>query len=128
MKVELELRGQTELARAFRLLGPQGTKAMAMALFQEGERIMAAAKMLTPVDTGVLVGSGHVQLPVIQGDSVAVTLGFGGAASDYAVEVHESLTAYHRPPTQAKYLEQPFMEAQVGMEMRLAQDLWTELK
>lgn len=30
-----------------------------------------------------------------------------GYDTEYAVYVHENLMAYHKPPTQAKYLEQP---------------------
>ncbi len=30
-----------------------------------------------------------------------------GYTQDYAVYVHENMGAYHAPPTQAKYLEQP---------------------
>lgn len=30
-----------------------------------------------------------------------------GYGTDYGIYVHENLTAYHAPPTQAKFLEQP---------------------
>ena len=33
-----------------------------------------------------------------------------GYEAPYAIYVHENLEAYHKPPTQAKYLEQPSRE------------------
>jgi hypothetical protein len=102
---------------------------MGKALYQEGNDILRAAKVLTPVDTGVLKGSGFVNRPEVTGAEVSVTLGFGGAASAYAEVQHEELSYYHKPPTQAKYLEQPFTEAvNSGMEQRIARKLQQELK
>jgi hypothetical protein len=128
MKIEVELKGQQEMVRAFKMLGANGPKAMGAALWKEGNNIMNAAKEITPVKFGVLKNSGIVNLPEISGDTVSVTMGFGGAASDYAVLQHEEASFYHTPPTQYKFLEQPFKEAQDGMEVRIAQDLWDKLK
>jgi hypothetical protein len=128
MNIAFELKGQVEMARALRALGEKGPKAMGAALWKEGNNIMNAAKEITPVDTGALKTSGLVNLPVINGDSVEVTLGFGGAAVDYAEIQHEEASYYHTPPTQYKFLEQPFKAAQDGMELRIAQDLWAGLK
>ena len=83
---------------------------------------MGESKRIVPVAFGVLRASGHVQLPVIVGRRVTVTLGYGGAAAPYAVFVHER-QARHTPPTQWKYLEKPFNEALVGMARRLADDV-----
>ena len=35
--------------------------------------------------------------------------------ADHAIPVHENLDAYHAPPTQAKFLEQPFRELRPDM-------------
>jgi hypothetical protein len=40
-----------------------------------------------------------------------VDIFYGGPAASYALYVHEIIGNYHNPPTQAKYLEQPVMEA-----------------
>lgn len=40
----------------------------------------------------------------IRDSNVECVVGYSAA---YALPVHENLTAYHAPPTQAKYLEQP---------------------
>ncbi len=126
MKIELE--GKDQVALALRLLGPRAAKAAAAALFKEANAIMNKAKEITPVDTSTLKNSGHVRVPEINGSEVTVAMGFGGAASEYAVKVHEDLDAYHKPPTQAKFLERPFLEAEVGMADRVAQELWLQLK
>lgn len=126
--MEIELKGQAEVARAMRLLGAKAPKAMGKALWNEGNQIMKAAKAITPVDESVLKGSGITALPEYTDDGVSVTLGFGGAARAYAEVQHEELSYYHKPPTQAKFLEQPFQEAVDGMGLRIAQDLWSKLK
>lgn len=99
-------------------------------MFREAEAIMAAADPLIPVapDGGTLKASGHVQLPVIDGNEVSVTMGFGGAASAYALAIHEHPSAasppswsgkelhFSVPGTGSKFLERPFLAA-VGDEM-----------
>ena len=97
------------------------------ALYVEAEKIMTAAKRITPVDENILRASGHVRLPEIEGDRVEVEMGFGGPAGTgnnrkdvgYAVYVHEDLTARHTVG-QAKFLEVPFNQAKAGMMARLA--------
>lgn len=115
--------------RALRLLGEKAPDAMGKALYQEGNDILREAKVLTPVDTGVLKSSAFVNLPEVSGAEVSVTLGYGGAASAYAEVQHEELSYYHKPPTQAKFLEQPFNEAVGnGMEQRITYKLQQEFK
>jgi hypothetical protein len=81
------------------------------ALYQFFEEVMAQAKdSFVPVDEGVLRGSGYVLPPVIEGDTVSVTGGFGGPAGAYARAQHERLD-YHHTVGQAKYLEAPLQEA-----------------
>lgn len=41
------------------------------------------------------------------GKDVDVVVGYD---KDYAIYVHENLEAFHKPPTQAKFLEQPLRE------------------
>jgi cation transport ATPase len=128
LKIAIDIKGRAEMERAIRVLGGNGPKAMAAALWNEGTRIMNQAKDLVPVDTTALQGSGMVDFPVISGSDVSVKMGFGGAASAYAKVQHEELSYYHKPPTQAKYLEQPLREAAEDMGFRLAKELWDELK
>lgn len=129
MTVKLEWRGLDRFLARVRAEPERLARALAGALYEEAEELMTAAKLLTPVDTGALRASGHVQLPVREGSEVSVTLGFGGPAGSgqgqaknvgYAVHVHEDLGARH-VVGQAKYLEQPFNERKVGMARRLVE-------
>lgn len=74
-------------------------------LYLEGLEILAESAPIVPVDTGTLRASGHVDAPKVDGLSVEVVVGYGGASAPYALIVHENLEAFHEPPTQAKYLE-----------------------
>lgn len=94
----------------------------AQVLYRSAEEIMTAAKLLTPVDSGALRGSGHVLPPTSDGATMSVELGFGGVAGSgnqgetnsedvgYALLVHENPVAQH-PVGQWKYLEVPVRAA-----------------
>lgn len=107
-------------AGRFAKLADDLKRAYAQAVYAEAQRIMLASKLICPVDTGTLKASGTVYEPETTSAGVEVKLGYGGAAADYAEIVHENLNAYHAPPTQAKYLEQPLNEAKKGFEDRIA--------
>jgi hypothetical protein len=91
--------------RVMQLAGPEAMQRVGAGLYRGGQAIIADAVGLVPVDTGVLRDSAIVQEPVVNGDEVTVELGFGGAASDYAIEQHENLDYKHPNGGQAKYLE-----------------------
>ncbi len=89
------------------------------ALYEEAEIEMAEMKALTPVDTGALRASGHVNPPEIDGQDITVTLGFGGPSADYAIYVHEDLEAFH-PVGQAKFMEAPLTQSAPYLYQRVA--------
>ena len=69
-------------------------------------------------DHGVLRRSARVFAPAEAGTEISVLMGYGFGsevnqegriAAAYAVPVHEILHAKHKPPTQAKYLEDPVL-------------------
>lgn len=71
-------------------------QATAAGLFQEAEHIMNLSKREVPVDMGTLRNSGFVEMP--RGDRsfinrsshvIEVRMGYGGAASGYALYLHE---------------------------------------
>ena len=97
----------------------------AAALYQEAELIMTEAKRLTPVDTGALKGSGHVNLPEWHGRECQVVMSFGGPAASYATAVHENLSMRHKPPTMAKFLEVPVRIAAEHLLERISRRLET---
>jgi hypothetical protein len=80
---------QVEAEKARRRIGTLQT-VLARELEKLANEIMAESKKLCPVDTGTLRSSGLVQKPVIEGNMISVTLGYGDASCGYAVYVHEN--------------------------------------
>ncbi len=83
-------------------------KRFGRALRVSGEVIMAQSKSnFVPVDTGALKNSGRVGKLRKRGKStLTVSLRYGGAAAEYALEVHETNKQY-RAGRVWKYLETP---------------------
>lgn len=95
--------------------------AIGQAILEEAEVIFAKSQVLTPIDTGALRGSGGVTAPEQVGTSeVHVDIFYGGTAAPYALFVHEMLQNKHNAPTQAKYLEQPFLERMGDVQQNIA--------
>jgi hypothetical protein len=105
------LEGDVELQAVLRAAQLEAPKAVAIAIYEEANVIFAKSQVLVPVDTGVLRGSGGVSAIQGSGQGMYVDIFYGGPAAPYALYVHEIIGNYHNPPTQAKYLEQPFMES-----------------
>lgn len=85
-----EVIGGPALEAALRAAGEVGLRALARGLRREAERVMTLSKReFVPADFGTLRDSGVVFAPVITATEVSVEFGFGGAASKYAVYVHE---------------------------------------
>lgn len=97
----------------------QFSRELVTALRQEAEIEMTEAKRRTPVDTGNLRGSEHVEGPTMSGRVLRAALVAGGPAAPYAVYVHENLDALH-PVGQAKYIESVLLESMPYMADRIA--------
>lgn len=113
---------------------------VAKAIFIEAQIIMTESKRRCPVasDGGTLRASGRVNPPERQGRLIWCTLSYGGAATPYALAVHEHLSE-HSPPswiraeqdghgihwtsagTGPKFLENPIKEAQPTLAQKIAQ-------
>ena len=133
--------GGKELKIALQALGERGSQAGAAALYREANRIMTDSKEnYVPVDDAILMGSGYVELPVVTPDGVEVEIGYGGAASAYALAVHEHLSEhspyswqvaesqgrpvqFHPTGRGPKYLEIPVTTARDGFDTRVAADI-----
>lgn len=109
MAVGMKFEGADAFKKALSEAGVLALPALAIAVTEEQEAVIAVAKERTPVDTGVLRGSGTVLKPEIRGMTVTVEAGFGGAAQEYVVPVHERMGVNH-PVGQAKFLESAFVE------------------
>jgi hypothetical protein len=106
------------------------------ALREEAETVMATSKRdFVPRRFGTLRASGFVGDVERSGDDVQVTLAYGGAASAYAIAIHET-PSEHDPPSWrgksvtfnpaghgAKYLERPLTDAVGGMADRIAKKI-----
>lgn len=111
-------------------------KRQMQALKIEAEKIMTDSKQnYVPVDKGTLRNSGVVGDPVKDGDTILISIGYGGAAAAYATALHEfpsesspptwegKALTFTKPGTGPKYLERPLMKAVDGMTERLADRL-----
>ena len=132
MSLTFTMEGLDQLTRRLTKSGKLSPQAMAGPLKLEAELIMTKAKNLTPVDLGTLRASGHVKNPVITRNTARVLLGFGGAASAYALAVHEHPSKHSPSSWQGgvsfnvggpKYLERPVKEARKGFGRRVARHL-----
>lgn len=126
--VSIQLSGAPELLARLAVAPEIAVRAMASALYTEGQSILSDSQPLVPVETGTLRASGAVELPAISGTAVEVVIGYGGAAQDYAIVQHEHLEFAHPHGGQAKFLEQPALEHGATMEPRLGERLAAALQ
>src|SRR4029434_8732072 len=126
--MEVKVSGLDQVFKNLEATSEQIIQALARALYEDGGALLKEAQAITPWEFGVLVGSGYVTLPEITGSKIKVVLGFGGAAQAYAEIVHERLDVYHKPPTQAKYLETPFNARAKGFDQRIGRAVADILK
>jgi len=124
MSVQFSIRGLSQLKIKFANAAAKARPVMQADLMKFGQLVMNDAKeRYVPVDEGTLQDSGKVEADVspFSGATVGVRLSFGGAASAYAIAIHE-LPNYNPPSwgnrtnlnwtkagTGAKYLELPVM-------------------
>ena len=118
--MRLTLQGEEKLQAFLKSRPTVATKALAGALHTEAQTIREQSMRIVPVDVGTLRGSAHVTEPETKGTTVSVDIGYGGAASAYALVQHERTDYAHSGNQQAKYLEQPALEAAHGMGQRIA--------
>lgn len=90
-------------------IGMEALVARAMGALTEGvglaaEDLVGRAQSATPVKTGTLKGSIHVDGPRSSGMSVEAKVATGGEASDYAIMVHEGTGPHEIRPVNAKAL------------------------
>lgn len=94
--------------------------ALRTALMAETQIMFANSQRIVPVATGTLRRSGIIMPPRSEGKNIVVELGYGGAASAYALRQHEDLTFRHKEGKAAKYLENPVKDRIPNLELRIA--------
>ena len=109
---------QSAIENAFSNMRPE----LLGVLTEEGEEIMAVSQEIVPVDEGILKDSGGLYGSEDNSEGVFVRLGYGGAASSYALVQHETPPHIfsHTDGRTWKYLERPVYDAVTTMGARLA--------
>lgn len=90
---------------------------MASEMYDVASDVFDESQKQVPVRYGALRGSGTLTVDDGEGQT-EITLSYGGASASYALAVHENLAAHHKPPTKAKYLEDPVNAAMSSAEDR----------
>lgn len=134
--MSFKLTGADQMRRRLQQIAKKVPDRLAAALYVEAEKISTdSARNYVPVREGVLRASRYVKKPEIKGRAVSVEIGYGGAASAYAIAVHENPSRYDPPSWEGvtvtfrpagrgpKYLERPLKEALKGMAERLAAEI-----
>lgn len=124
LSFDVRMTGASEMRKELRAAARAHPGLVLQALAVEAEIEMTEAKQRTPVDTGALRASGHVDAPRQESSEVfAIDLAFGGPAAPYAAIVHEDPDAHH-PVGQWKYLESVVLESAPY----LAERVWERVK
>lgn len=84
----------------------KGRKAILEATEECAEDLVGKVQNATPVDTGTLQASVHVESVVQSGFHVTATISTGGEADEYAIPVHEGTS---RGMPAFKYMEGPLL-------------------
>lgn len=134
-KIDSTLKGQEAMQRRIdRVISRFGDRLVG-ALYMRAEMVMTTSKRdYVPVDLATLMNSGTVHPPQRLGNSVSISLSYGGAASAYALAVHEHPSQFSPPSWRGtvtfhpagrgpKYLERPLMLAVSTLPQDLAADL-----
>ena len=122
MDISVKFKDIDRIAAAIAVTGRLGAIEAAKALRHEAQEVLAKSLDEVPVDTGALKASARMVPETgveTKGNTVSVAITYGSTAEDYAVIVHEDLTAFH-PHGKAKYLEGPLIRQLVGISDRIA--------
>ena len=119
MAMQFRVTGVDQMRRKMQQLAAKFPDEAARALYQETEIEAAESKRRTPVDTGTLRGSIHVEGPHRSGRSISTAIVAGGPAAPYALVVHEDLSAYHAVG-EPKFIERTLMESAPHLADRIA--------
>lgn len=99
-------------------------------LKRELDDVLVASQAIVPVASGALHDSGAVSDPIVVGEGVALTIGYGGdnGEVDYALRQHEDLSFRHEEGKEAKFLELPLLEWTKDGPRRVATEIMAEAR
>lgn len=95
-------------------------RAVGKALGQEAQLMMKDSLRIVPVDTGTLRRSHRILPAYKEGRAWVIEMGYGGAASEYALDQHENPYYKHAEGKSWKYLEMPVAARIPNFERRMA--------
>ena len=100
MSMEFDIKGSNLMMGRLRMASKDFPRELSIAVRRvvESDILTPAKERLVPVDFGPLRSSGTVLEPVVKGDTISVTVAFGGPAAPYALAVHEH-PSEHSPPS-----------------------------
>lgn len=136
MSENAEVKGVKEVEKKLVALAKTKRKEIISNLRLKAELIMTDSKQnYVPRDKGILINTGQVQLNDTEGETVSVTLSYGGPSAPYALAIHENPSP-HDPPSWkgvkvnfhpaghgAKYLSKPIQNASQDLLLWFAQRL-----
>lgn len=133
------MKGAREMVAKIQAIAKKFPDHVGQGMYQESQPIMGKAKKYCPVapDGGTLRSTGTVHEPEVSGKRISIEMSFGGASIDYAVAVHEHLSAHSpaswvaaeasghginwsTPGTGPKFLERAINEARPSFASKLA--------
>jgi len=107
----MSVQGVKEIQRAITAHKKKTAKGLRVGLLRAGLFLQRESQEIVPFDKGFLKASGGARYGWPReegvGFDIAVAVGY---SANYALYVHENLTARHDPGKQAKFLEQPLRE------------------
>jgi hypothetical protein len=86
------------------------------------EIVLKKALQYVPRDTQALAASGKI-VTTGRGVGTKVNVEFGGDTAPYGLYVHEDMSAYHSPPTCAKFLEKAVRETRGPQKKRVQREI-----
>jgi len=121
MAKSIEIENIDKLINLLQKGGAGARQALRQSLYVEAQMAFAESQQEVPVDFGNLRNSGQAYGIQVNsfGDTLEITLGYGGVAASYALIVHEDMNARHKGGTKAKYLEDPIKRRAAGLSGRL---------
>ena len=117
----IQLTGDEVLNRLLSMAAANVAKIVGQALTEEAQITMRASARETPVKDGFLKASGTVNPPKFSYGFVKVTMGYGGAAAEYALYVHNSPYEknWTKAGTKSHFLSDPLQKQLPSIEKTL---------
>lgn len=115
MRLEIQVEVDTDIKQVVEQHLSSVLDTLTGTLMEQAEITRARSMEIVPVDQGVLRASALAVgvSPTRKDDSIEVAIGYGGAASSYALIQHETPPDVfsHAPGQSWKYLERPMLES-----------------